>query len=137
MKVTRVTIICAWLATITFMSGFLVFIIKPWNMIKETGVDQVSSRGPSAEGLVGGDNSRISRRKQRKIEKRRLRKLETAEEKEARRLKRRARMLQEQEEYRQWRRDVVAGVVEEEDLVESALEELWSELFGGNGNEFK
>ena len=70
------------------------------------------------------------------MEKRRLRKLETAEEKEARRLKRRARMLQEQEEYRQWRRDVVTGVVEEEDLVESALEELWSELFGGNGNEF-
>ena len=41
-------------------------------------------------------------------------------------------MLQEQEEYRKWRRDVIAGVVEEEDPVEAALQELWSELFDEN-----
>ena len=31
MPLTRVTMICAWLATLTFMSGFLVFIVQPWS----------------------------------------------------------------------------------------------------------
>ena len=131
MKISKVTIICSWLATVTFMSGFLVFIIKPWSLVEQS-PGSPGQLGPLAAGLVhdNGIHTDKERRKQERRKRRKeKRKLESPEEKEERLLKRRARMLKEQEEYRQWRRDVIAGVVEEEDPVEAALEELWTELF--------
>ena len=124
MKLTKVTIICSWLATLTFMSGFLVFIVKPWSWVQKS-LD--SSNAPLAENLIDNvntDNWDVEMRR-----KRRKNKLKKFENKEERKLKRRARMLKDQEEYRQWRRDVIAGVEPEKDPIDTAIEKLWSELF--------
>ena len=124
MKLTKVTIICSWLATLTFMSGFLVFIVKPWSWV-QTSLD--SNNAPLAENLIDSAHADTWEAELRR--KRRKKKQKKFENKEERLLKRRARMLKDQEEYRQWRRDVIAGVEPEKDPVDIAIEELWNELF--------
>ena len=125
-------IACSWLATITFMAGFLVFIAKPWR-------GAATTFAPVAEGLSGErleDEAQggllvqalrpgspgIRRTKEKKREKK--------VDKEKRLKRRRRRMLAEQREYRQWREDVRAGkILEEEDTFEAVLDELLNELF--------
>ena len=52
--------------------------------------------------------------------------------KEERLLRRRSRMLKEQQEFRQWRRDVLAGKVKEQDVFDEAIDEVFEELFKSN-----
>ena len=41
-------------------------------------------------------------------------------------------MLKEQQEFRQWRRDVLAGKVKEQDVFDEAIDEVFEELFKSN-----
>ena len=149
MKVSRSVLASSWLATLTFMAGFMVFIARPWSPGENTSPDLVQK--PEAQGLSGlageaggavwanrgggldysGEESegrRKSGNKRRK--KKRQKKGDKKEDKEARMVRRRKRMLAEQEEYRQWRKDVLAGKIsEEEDTFQAVLDELLNELF--------
>ena len=145
MKVSVSVLACSWLATITFMAGFLVFIARPWSGWEDT--SPLPGQAPVAQGLSGEageaggaawanrdyreEDSQAARRpgnKRRK--KKRPKKGEKKEEKEARLVRRRKRMLAEQEEFRQWRKDVMAGKIsEEEDTFQAVLDELLNELF--------
>ena len=151
MKVSVSVIACSWLATLTFMSGFLIFIARPWSAGENT--SPVPAQAPVAQGLsdlageAGGaawhnrgggggldygeedsEGTRRSGNKRRK--KKRQKKGDKKEDKEARMVRRRKRMLAEQEEYRQWRKDVLAGKIsEEEDTFQTVLDELLNELF--------
>ena len=132
MRISVSMIACSWLATITFMAGFLVFIAKPWR-------GAGSTLAPVAEGLSGermedGAQGGLlvqalrpgSPGRRRNKEKKREKKVD----KEKRLKRRRRRMLAEQREYRQWREDVRAGkILEEEDTFEAVLDELLNELF--------
>ena len=57
---------------------------------------------------------------------RKMRKFQSKEEKL---LRRRSRMLKEQQEFRQWRRDVLAGKVKEQNVFDEAIDEVFDELF--------
>ena len=147
MKVSVSVLACSWMATLAFMAGFLVFIARPWSGWENT--SSLPGQAPVAQGLSGEageaawanrggggvevreEDSRATRRlgnKRRK--KKRPKKGEKKEEKEARLVRRRKRMLAEQEEFRQWRKDVMAGKIsEEEDTFQAVLDELLNELF--------
>ena len=150
MRVSVTVIACSWLATLTFMAGFLVFIAKPWSGLESANTQP--GQAPVAQGLSGlaggaggaawanrgggldysedtdGQGTRRSANKRRR--KKKQKKGEKKEDKEARMVKRRKRMLAEQEEYRQWRKDVLAGKIsEEEDTFQAVLDELLNELF--------
>ena len=55
---SRVSVICSWVATLTFMAGFMVFIIQPWTWSQSTlgrkGTAQMQA--PLAQGLQAGLN---------------------------------------------------------------------------------
>ena len=148
MKVSRSVLASSWLATLTFMAGFMVFIARPWSPGENTSPDLVQK--PEAQGLSGlageaggaawanrgaglgyseedmGGTPKGSKRRKKKRQK----KGDKKEDKEARKVRRRKRMLAEQEEYRQWRKDVLAGKIsEEEDTFQAVLDELLNELF--------
>ena len=145
MKVSVSAISCSWVATITFMAGFLVFIARPWSGVSDSGGPQLA--GPVAEGLSGvrpgvrpGDgplrralaSPPLSGRRKDKLRKKEKKgKKEKEGDKEKRMKRRRKKMLAEQREYRQWRRDVMEGRLpeEEEDTFEAVLDELLNELF--------
>ena len=77
-----------------------------------------------------GEGEGAKRQGSKRRKKKRQKKGETKEDKEARLVRRRRRMLAEQEEYRQWRKDVLAGnISEEEDTFQAVLDELLNELF--------
>ena len=127
----------------------MVFIARPWSTGENTSPDLVQK--PVAQGLSGlageaggavwanrgggfdysGEDSEGTRKpgnKRRK--KKRQKKGNKKEDKEARMVRRRKRMLAEQEEYRQWRKDVLAGKIsEEKDTFQAVLDELLNELF--------
>ena len=149
MKVSRSILAFSWLATLTFMAGFLVFIARPWRGGEETSPDP--AQAPTAQGLSSlaggaggaawanrgggvdfsqGEREGAKRPGSKRRKKKRQKKGETKEDKEARLVRRRRRMLAEQEEYRQWRKDVLAGnISEEEDTFQAVLDELLNELF--------
>ena len=153
MKVSVSVLACSWLATLTFMAGFLVFIARPWSGWEATSTSPLPGQAPVAQGLSGlageaggaawanrggvedSDEDRQGTRKpgnkrRKKKKKKKQKKGEKKELKEARLVRRRKRMLAEQEEYRQWRKDVLAGKIsEEEDTFQAVLDELLNELF--------
>ena len=120
---SRVSVICSWLATLAFMAGFMVFIAQPWTW---AGPPQSLSQAPVAQGL---QDAHAQIREERRRDKRRRRGRLTEGEREARAERRRARLARDQAEYSQWRRDVEAGITDQETILDTAIESLWEELF--------
>ena len=114
---SRVSVICSWVATLTFMAGFMVFIIQPWTWTRaspERRVQTLRQPQPVAQGL-----QRTEKRKRRL----------TPAQREAKTQRRLARLARDQAEYSQWRRDVEAGITDQETILDTAIESLWEELF--------
>ena len=132
----------SWLATLTFMAGFLVFIARPWSGGENQNTSPGPGMAPVAQGLsglageaggaawanrgagldyseedMGGTRKPGNKRRKKKRQK----KGDKKEDKEARKVRRRKRMLAEQEEYRQWRKDVLAGKISEEEVLDCCL----------------
>ena len=121
---TRLAVVCTWLATVAFMAGFLVFIVRPWTWHRDQELDNPRPTHPRAQGLQhGAGGGEVTGRRGRR------RRPLTPEARLQRRERRRRRLLRDQAEYRQWRREVRGGEAEQRDLVEEAVEELWHELF--------
>ena len=116
---TRLAVACTWLATLAFMAGFLVFILRPWTWDRDQELDSPRPTHPRAQGLQHEVTGRRGRR----------RRPLTPEARLERRERRRRRLVRDQAEYRQWRREVRGGEAGQRDLVEEAVEELWHDLF--------
>ena len=120
---SRVSVICSWVATLAFMAGFMVFIVQPWTWARVSPERRVQAlRQPLAQGLQDPQTSLTKRKEKRK---RRL----TPAQREAKTQRRLTRLARDQAEYRQWRRDVEAGITDQETILDTAIESLWEELF--------